>query len=115
VCVCVCVCVCVYIYIYIYIYIHLSINFITDNVENFQTSADVHIVNTRHKHRIHKPTANLSCFQKGVYYAGIKIVSNLPSDPKGLMNENSLFKTALKRYLNTHSPYPDDEYLLRKE
>jgi hypothetical protein len=33
------------------------------NEEHFQTNADVHSVNIRHKHYLHKPTANLSCFQ----------------------------------------------------
>jgi hypothetical protein len=30
------------------------------------------------------------------------------------MNENAEFKVALKRYLNTHSFYSDDEFLLSK-
>jgi hypothetical protein len=49
----------------------------------------------------HKPTANLSCLQKSAYYAGIKIFSNLPSDPRSPMNEKAQFKITLKRYLNT--------------
>jgi hypothetical protein len=43
------------------------------NEEHFQTNADVRSVNTRHRHYLHKPTANLSCFQKNTYYAGIKM------------------------------------------
>jgi hypothetical protein len=75
-------------------------------------NAEVHSVNTRHKHCLHKPVVNLSCFQKGVYYAGIRIFNALPSDLNGLMNEKTQFKIALKRYLNTHSFYFVDEYLL---
>jgi hypothetical protein len=42
----------------------------------------------------------------------LKIFNNLPSDLKGLMNEKTQFKIALKRYLNTHSFYSVDENLL---
>jgi hypothetical protein len=46
-------------------------------------------VNTRHKHYLHKPAANLACFQISIYSAGIKIFNNLPSDVRNLMNENA--------------------------
>jgi hypothetical protein len=54
---------------------------------------------------LHTPTAYLSCFQESVYYAGIKIFGNLPSDLKSLMNEKAWVQTALKLYLNTHLFY----------
>jgi hypothetical protein len=75
------------------------INFIKNNEQHFKTTADVHSVNTRHKHCLNKPTVNLSCFQKSAYYAEIKIFSNLPSDPTSLMNEKAQFKIALNWYL----------------
>ena len=75
-------------------YIYPLINFIKNNEEHFQTNADVHSVNTRHKHCLHKPIANLSCFQKSAYYAGISIFNNLPSNLKGLT------------YLLTHGAEP---------
>jgi hypothetical protein len=65
-------------------YLYSLINFITNNEEHFQMNADVHSVNVRHKHCLHKPTANSSCFQKS---AQIKIFSNLPYDLKCLMSE----------------------------
>jgi hypothetical protein len=46
----------------------------------FQSNADVHIVNTRHKHDLNKSTANISCFQRSTYYAGIKFFNNLAFD-----------------------------------
>jgi hypothetical protein len=61
------------------------INFITNNEEHFQSNADVHTVKTRHRHYLHdlhNPPANLSCFQKSTYYAGIKIFNNLLTDLK---------------------------------
>jgi hypothetical protein len=80
-------------------YILSLINLITNNVELFQTNAEVHSVNTRHKHYL-QPPANISCFLTSTYYAGIKIFNNLPPDLKNLMAEKARFKIALKRYLN---------------
>jgi hypothetical protein len=48
------------------------------------------IVNTRHEHYLHKPAANLLCFQKSAYYAGNKIFNNLSSDLKSLLREHYL-------------------------
>jgi hypothetical protein len=84
------------------------LNFIINNQEHFQTNSSVHSVNTRDKHHLHRPVANLTCFQKSAYYSGMKIFNNLPSSLKSLMNEKVKFKVALKRYLNTHAFYSVD-------
>jgi hypothetical protein len=52
---------------------------------------------------------------KSAYCAGIKIFSNLPSDLKCLVNEKAWFKVVLKWYLNTHSFYSVDEYILPRK
>ena len=63
---------------------------------------------------LHPPTANLTKFQKGVYYSGIKIIfNNLPHNIKDLGNEIVLmftqlyeivlFWNALKRFLLINS------------
>jgi hypothetical protein len=78
-------------------YIFSLINFIINTQERFQTNSAVHSVNTRNKHHLHRPIANLSCFQKSTYYVGIKIFNNLPSSLESLMNEKAQFKVALKR------------------
>jgi hypothetical protein len=59
-------------------YIFSLINLIIYNQERFQTNSAIH--------GLHRPIANLSCFQKSAYYAGIEIFNNLPS---GLMNEKA--------------------------
>jgi IS1 family transposase len=69
----------------------------------FQTNSAIHCVNTRNNHHLHRPTANLTCFQKSLYYSGIKIFNNLPASLKSLINEKAKFKIALKQYLNKHS------------
>jgi hypothetical protein len=88
------------------------INFITNNEERFETNVDVHCVNTRHKPCLHNQMLTSHCFQKSGQYAGIKICNNLPSYLKRLINEKARFKIAIKQYLNTHSFYSVEEYLL---
>jgi hypothetical protein len=62
-----------------------------DYIDLFQTNADVYSVNTTYKHCLHKPTADLSCFQKSTYYAGLKIFNSLSSELKSFMNEKARF------------------------
>jgi hypothetical protein len=45
-------------------YIFSLMNFFVNNQENFQANSSVHSINTRNKHHLHRPIANLSCFQK---------------------------------------------------
>jgi hypothetical protein len=48
--------------------------------------------------------ANLSTYQKGAYYEGIKLFNTLPASTKSLNNDIKVFKLALKDYLLSHSP-----------
>jgi hypothetical protein len=93
-------------------YIFSLMNFIVNNQGHFQTNSAIHSVNTRNKNQLRRPIANLSCFQKSAYYAGIKIFNGLPSNLTSLVNKKTQFKVALKRYLITHSFYSVDEFLM---
>jgi hypothetical protein len=93
-------------------YIFSLMNFIVNNPELFQTNSAVHGVNTRNKHQLHRPIDNLSWFQKSAFYTGIKIFNTLPFSLTSLVNKKSQFKVALKRYLNAHSFYSVDEFLM---
>jgi hypothetical protein len=64
--------------------------------EYFQTNSAIHSVNIRKRDHLHRPTANLSCFQKNAYDAGIKIYNGLPLNFRSLMNKKAQFKVALK-------------------
>jgi hypothetical protein len=77
-------------------------NFFVNNQENFQINSSVHSINTRNKHRLHIPIANLSCFQKSAFYSSIRIFSSLPYSVTNLKNEKAQCKVALRRYLNAH-------------
>jgi hypothetical protein len=85
--------------------------FIVDNLEDFQTNAYIHGLDTRNKNQSHLPIVNLSCAQKGVAYCGIKIFNNLPSNIQIHRNDRKKFKTKLYGYLIKHSFYSITEFL----
>jgi hypothetical protein len=69
-------------------------------------------INTRNENQLHKPIANLSHLRKSAYYAGIKVLSNLPPSLTIIVNKKEQFKVALKRYLITHTFYFVDEFVI---
>jgi hypothetical protein len=93
-----------------YWYIFTLVNFVVINQEHFQTNSAIHSVKTRNKDHLRRPIAKLSCFQKSAYYAGIKIFSSLLSNVRSLKYKQTQFIVALKRHLNTHSFYFDEEF-----
>jgi len=86
-------------------YIYTLPSFLIGNQETFQTNSSVHSINTRNKHHLHRPVANLSCFQKGATYSGIRIFNNSPQNITSLKNEKPQLKEALKNFLYTHYFY----------
>jgi hypothetical protein len=93
-------------------YIFSLMNFFLSNKEKFQTNPSVHSVNTTSKHQLHRPIANLSCFQKSAFCSSRGIFSSLPYSAANLKNKKAQFKVALRRYLNAHSFYSVDEFLM---
>jgi len=73
-------------------YVLSFMNFIINNKEIFQTNSSTHNINTRNEHHIHRPNANLSCFQTSIFYAGIKIFSSLPPTVTVLKNDKAKFQ-----------------------
>jgi hypothetical protein len=85
--------------------------FVIKNKHIFSTNNQIHsAAHTRFKTNLHPPIANLTKFQKAVYYSGIKIFNNLPHEIKDLANDMLLFRNALKRFLLTNSFYNSEEY-----
>jgi hypothetical protein len=66
-------------------------------------------------HNLHRPNANLSCFQKSTFHAAIKIFNRLPLSLISVKNEQTKFKVALRKYLNTHCFYTVDEFFMYKD
>jgi len=59
-------------------YILSLLLFTVKNIEELSMNSEVHTINTRHRSDLHPPSINLTKYQKGVYYSGIKIFSHLP-------------------------------------
>jgi hypothetical protein len=83
---------------------------ILDNMEKFRSNSDIHSINTRHKHDLHMPNANLTSYQKDAYHAQTKLFSTLPSSIKSLNHYIKVFKPELKDYLSSHSFYSVEEF-----
>jgi hypothetical protein len=90
-----------------YIFSLLVIN----NRHHSGANSEIHNVNTRTRHDLHYPLSQLSVFQKGVYYTGIKVFNGLPVSMKELSTSTQQFKQELKNFLFYHSFYTLDEYL----
>ena len=97
---------------YIFSLIILIIN--NNNNSYSKTSADNHNILNRQRNNLLLPQANLDSFQKGLYYSGIKIFNNRPTEIKDLSDNPKKFKIALKRFLFSFSSYTVDEYFNRE-
>jgi hypothetical protein len=86
-----------------YQYILLLMNFFFSNQNIFQTISSVHSINTRNPYQLRRPNANLSCFQKSIFYTGIKIFNNLPVSVTILKKDKAQFKAASRKYQHAHS------------
>jgi hypothetical protein len=58
--------------------------FVVQNKNLFLTNNENHNVDTRQRNNLYLPQANLTIYQKGAYYSGIKIFNNLPSEIKNV-------------------------------
>ena len=84
--------------------------FVVQNKNLFSTNIENHNTDTRQRNNLHLTQANLNIYQKGSYYLGIKIFTNLPMEIKNVAGNQKKFKTALKQFLYTYSFYALEEY-----
>jgi hypothetical protein len=68
--------------------------FVVNNRELFISNYDVQNFNNRYNSDLHLPMANLTVFQKGVFYFGIRVFNQLPSTIKDLSHDMKQFKLA---------------------
>jgi len=71
---------------------------VVDNKRYFKENLDIYNINTRTKSNLHQPIANLSKYQKGAYYSGIKVYNSLPTWIKDLSADRRQFGHALKGF-----------------
>ena len=96
-------------------YVFSLMSFLINNQDILQTDSSTYNINKRNKHRLHRPDANVSCFQKGTFCAGIKMFNSLPPSVTVLKNDGAKFKTAQRKYLYAHSSYCVDESCICKD
>jgi hypothetical protein len=72
--------------------------FVIDNQNNL-FGLEVHGLNTRSKNQLYLPTSNLSVFQKGTTFSGIRLFNSLPGTIQSLRNGRVRFKNNLLSYL----------------
>jgi hypothetical protein len=75
--------------------------FVIKNEDQFLFNPQVYKINTRQTSNLYLPSVNLTIYQKGVYYSGIKIYNRLPTTIKDLSGDKNKFKVALKDTLYT--------------
>jgi hypothetical protein len=85
--------------------------FVIDNQDNFHSGVEVHGLHTRRKNQVYLPTSNLSVFQKGTTFSGIRLFNSLPGTIQSLRNDRVHFKNNLPSYLMTNSFYTVAEFL----
>jgi hypothetical protein len=71
--------------------------FVVKNKDLYTANQEIHNINTRCNINLHPPVCNLTVFQKGVYFSGIKLFNHLPLNIKILSNKINSFKPALKK------------------
>jgi hypothetical protein len=91
-------------------YILSLLLFMVSNMSYFKENSDIHNIITRTKSNLHQPLANLTAYQRGTYYYGIKVFNRLPSQIKDLSANRNQFRCAVENFLYSHSFYTLDEY-----
>jgi hypothetical protein len=83
--------------------------FVVNNRNLFLGNAELYTIKTRSSYNSHPPLSLLTKYQKGVYYAAIRVFSHLPTSIKSITNKTKMFKKTLKRFLMDNSFYSIDE------
>jgi len=73
--------------------------FVVQNKNLFSRNTENHNIDTRQRNNSYLPQANITIYQKGAYYSGIKIFNNLPLEIKNVAGNQKKFKVALKKIL----------------
>ena len=77
--------------------------FVVQNKNHFLTNTGNHNIDTRQRNNLYLPKANLTIYQKGDYYLGIKISINLHKEIKDVADNLEKFKIPLEQFLYTYS------------
>jgi hypothetical protein len=72
-------------------YIFSLLLFVARNKDSYESNSEIHNTNTRFSFDLHTPTANLTTFQKGLFYFEIKfLITFLIGSKIHLMTQRNL-------------------------
>ena len=71
--------------------------FVVQNKTFCLTNTENYNLDNKHRNNLHLPQANLTIYQEGACYSGIKIFNNLPLEIKNVAGNQKKFKIALKK------------------
>jgi hypothetical protein len=91
-------------------YIFSLLLFVAENRDLYESNSKIHNINTRFNSDLHTATANLTTFQKGLFYFGIKVFNHLPTSIKKTSHDINQFRSVLKSFLIINSFYSLEEY-----
>jgi hypothetical protein len=80
------------------------------DMDLYHTTSQLHGLYTRRNLDLYCPQTNLTTYQRGPYYFGIKLFYHLPLNIKQLIHNIKQFNVALRAFSNTKSYYTLDEY-----
>jgi hypothetical protein len=79
-------------------YIFSSLMFVVNNMDLYHTTSQILGLNTRHNLELYCPQTNLTIYQRGPYYFGIKLFNHLPLSIKELAQDTKQFSKALNSF-----------------
>jgi hypothetical protein len=88
--------------------------FVVQNKNELMVNSEIHGINTRQHSNLHQPLSNLTKYQNGIYYSGLKFYNNRPPHIKDTSDDLKKFEAQLKQFLHLHSFYSLQEYFLYK-
>ena len=92
-------------------YVFSLMRFLPSNLDKFTFSSTVHSYNTRQRHKLYEPVANLKMYQHGTYYNCINIYNKLPDVLVSQITNKKQFLLKLKEYLVDRPYYTLDEFM----
>jgi len=73
-------------------------------------NSEVYHIDTKQHANFHQLSVNLTKYEKGVYYEGVKVLNKLPTFIKIKSDNPKKFKSVLQKFLYENSFYSLDEY-----
>jgi len=82
------------------LHVYSLVLFVVDNWHYFQTNSSVHDINIRHNNHLYIPSITPAAIQRGITYS-IDIFNKLPPRISKLKTDQTIFKSALRKYVLT--------------